>query len=334
LNGGQIQVGNGYDASFQGAILLGTVTVGGTNSSTITTNIAGSSAVDGVMLGAMGTDAAGNLPSLIQFTVNSTGSSGPDLTVAASLVDPAYSPNVGGAVAGDGGINLQGTGTMLLTAINPYSGPTFVTSGKLVVSSIQGATGMTNYVAVNDGAALGVVVSGTSQWSPVTLSLGAGSANTLEFTGLNSTTVAPLNPGDLSIDGTTTINIVSAASVVGTYPLVNNWDTSGSLTLGTLPANVLAAHLDTSTSTIKLVITSVSGPSLTPPKMTNSFSAGNLTLTWPTDHIGYRLQVQTNSLNVGLGTNWSTWAGSTATNQEIIPVNPANGSVFFRLVYP
>jgi hypothetical protein len=54
-----------------------------------------------------------------------------------------------------------------------------------------------------------------------------------------------------------TVNIISGPAAVGTYPLANNWDTSGSFTLGTLPANVLSAHLDTSTSTIKLVVTQV-----------------------------------------------------------------------------
>ena len=29
-----------------------------------------------------------------------------------------------------------------------------------------------------------------------------------------------------------------------------------------------------------------------------------MTLTWPTDHTGWRLQSQTNSLNVGINTNW------------------------------
>jgi hypothetical protein len=57
-------------------------------------------------------------------------------------------------------------------------------------------------------------------------------------------------------------------------------------------------------------------------------------LSWPSDHIGWRLQEQTNSLSTGLGTNWVTMSDSSVTNQLFIPINPANGSVFFRLVYP
>lgn len=333
LNGSQMSVGNGYDSSYQGAILLGSVTVGGTNSSTIIAN-GTNSADDGVMLGYAGTQASANLNStggLIPFVVNSTGASNADLTVSASLVDPANSPAVGGTTAGNGGIYMNGTGTMLLTAINPYTGPTIVAEGNLIVSSIQGATGMTNYAYINDGAGLGVMVSGNSQWAPSSITLGVSAGATLEFTDLDSTNIAPLNPGDFSINGTATINIASVASAVGTYPLVNNYDGSGSLVLGSLPSNVQAASLTNSNGTIELVVTQVSGPSLTRPTLTHSVNNGTLTLSWPSDNTGYTLQVQTNSLST---TNWVNWPGATTTNSVQVPINPTNGSVFFRLVYP
>jgi glucose/arabinose dehydrogenase len=61
--------------------------------------------------------------------------------------------------------------------------------------------------------------------------------------------------------------------------------------------------------------------------------SGNLlNLSWPV--AGGRLQVQTNSPGVGIGTNWVTVSGSAATNQVVFPINPANGSVFYRLVVP
>jgi hypothetical protein len=72
----------------------------------------------------------------------------------------------------------------------------------------------------------------------------------------------------------------------------------------------------------------------TPFTMTNSFDGVNLTLSWPLDHTGFRLQAQTNDLATGLGTNWVDVAGSTTTNQVVIPVNADNGSVFYRLIYP
>ncbi len=63
-------------------------------------------------------------------------------------------------------------------------------------------------------------------------------------------------------------------------------------------------------------------------------TSNQLTLSWPANHTGWMLQVQTNSLSVGISGNWFDVAGSTATNQVIIPINLTNGSVFYRLVGP
>jgi hypothetical protein len=46
------------------------------------------------------------------------------------------------------------------------------------------------------------------------------------------------------------------------------------------------------------------------------------------------LQVQTNFLAMGFGTNWVTVAGSSGTNQMFLPFSPYSPSVFFRLSYP
>lgn len=76
-----------------------------------------------------------------------------------------------------------------------------------------------------------------------------------------------------------------------------------------------------------------------PPVNTNPtnivFSVTNnlLYLSWPANHIGWQLQAQTNSVKVGLSTNWVNVSGSLDTNQVIIPLNLTNGSVFYRLMY-
>ncbi|MBW8864318.1 MAG: carbohydrate-binding protein [Verrucomicrobia bacterium] len=59
---------------------------------------------------------------------------------------------------------------------------------------------------------------------------------------------------------------------------------------------------------------------------------GQILLSWPMDHTGWRLEAQTNGLNVGLGTNWATIPNSTGTNAMMLPIT-ANGSVLFRLRY-
>ncbi|HEX9046247.1 MAG TPA: hypothetical protein VF988_04415, partial [Verrucomicrobiae bacterium] len=68
--------------------------------------------------------------------------------------------------------------------------------------------------------------------------------------------------------------------------------------------------------------------------LSNSVSSGALTLSWPADHTGWRLQVQTNSLTAGLSGNWVDVPGSTLTNNFVVPLDAAQGSVFYRLIYP
>ena len=76
-------------------------------------------------------------------------------------------------------------------------------------------------------------------------------------------------------------------------------------------------------------------PSVAPTSVTAArLSRTNLSLTWPADHTGWRLQVQTNSVATGLGTNWVGVGGSSATNQIVVPQTKSPGEVFYRLVYP
>jgi hypothetical protein len=71
-----------------------------------------------------------------------------------------------------------------------------------------------------------------------------------------------------------------------------------------------------------------------PTNIVSVVSGNNLTVSWPADHTGWRLQSQTNAIGVGLRSNWVDVAGSTSVNQLTIPISRANGSVFFRMVYP
>jgi hypothetical protein len=68
--------------------------------------------------------------------------------------------------------------------------------------------------------------------------------------------------------------------------------------------------------------------------ITAQVSGGNLTLNWPADHTGWRLQAQTNDNDLGLGTNWFDVSNSTATNAFTIPINQNVSGVFYRLIFP
>ena len=75
-------------------------------------------------------------------------------------------------------------------------------------------------------------------------------------------------------------------------------------------------------------------PSSQPTNLVMQAVGNQLQLSWPQDHLGWRLQIQTNDLNTGLTGNWVTVPNSTNANSFSVPMNPANGAVLLRLVYP
>ena len=60
-------------------------------------------------------------------------------------------------------------------------------------------------------------------------------------------------------------------------------------------------------------------------------SSNGLDLSWPV--AGARLQSQVNVPGVGITTNWSDVPGSTTTNEVAVPIDPTEGSVFYRLIF-
>ncbi|HEU6449363.1 MAG TPA: carbohydrate-binding protein [Verrucomicrobiae bacterium] len=71
-----------------------------------------------------------------------------------------------------------------------------------------------------------------------------------------------------------------------------------------------------------------------PPQITSAIAGQQFQVSWPPLYTGWSLQVQTNSLNSGLETNWTTVTGSAVTNEISIPVAMTNNNVFYRLIYP
>lgn len=71
---------------------------------------------------------------------------------------------------------------------------------------------------------------------------------------------------------------------------------------------------------------------LNPTNITAVLSGNVLTLSWPEDHLGWRLQVQTNQS--GIGTNWVTLPSTDLVTNTNIIIDPANRAVFYRLIYP
>ena len=72
---------------------------------------------------------------------------------------------------------------------------------------------------------------------------------------------------------------------------------------------------------------------LAPTNLVATVSGGTLTLTWPADHTGWRLQAQTNSLTSGLGTNWVNVPNSSSSNSYSVTIDTNAPAVFYRLAY-
>jgi len=69
------------------------------------------------------------------------------------------------------------------------------------------------------------------------------------------------------------------------------------------------------------------------PAFIGYYNAGSGTLEMAWSGTGFRLQAQTNDPGVGITTNWFDYPGGT-NSPLIIPIDPANPSVFYRLVWP
>jgi hypothetical protein len=115
---------------------------------------------------------------------------------------------------------------------------------------------------------------------------------------------------------------------------------SGALILNQGVTNVLVVQVvaQDGVTTNNYTVNVMLQPNQTLFKLTNSVSGGtNLLLTWPVDHIGYRLLMQTNNLSKGVSSNTNDWAdvpGAAETNAASITILKTNLNEYYRLVYP
>jgi hypothetical protein len=251
-------------------------------------------------------------------------------------------------------INLSASGP----TNNVYTGNTLVSGGILQVDTSLGATAVTvsgsgilagagpfssaGSVTINSGGTLSPG-GNTSLASLIgimtnngTLTLNAGSTAYLEvnLTAKTNDSVRGLNTMVYN-GGTLLVTNLGAQAItngsVFKFFYATNY-TAGAVTVAPLvPAPGLL--WDTSQlavdGTLRVMPVNTNSPTLATSKSGNS-----LTLSWPPDHAGWRLQVQTNSTAVGLNTNWFTVANSTNVLSFTVPIASTNGCVFYRLVYP
>ncbi len=139
---------------------------------------------------------------------------------------------------------------------------------------------------------------------------------------LTSTVITVTNLGNTLKSGDTFQIIQASGTISGTPASVT----------GALPPGP-GASWDLTSLNVDGTIKAVLPPS---PTLTNSVSGGGTTLdfVWDPAYIGWRLYVQTNTLSVGLGTNWVAIQGTEGTTSYSAPIDTSSGAVFYRLSYP
>jgi hypothetical protein len=275
-------------------------------------------------------------------------------TVTVGTLDASASPNTvtySGAAqtvkaASYNQLTLSGSNVKTFSSGSTVSGDLTVSSP--VRAAINATVTVTGTTTVNSGATLSgtgtlngaTVINGTIAPGPTigTLTLGSNP-------GLNGAAVMEINRtaspnadllsisgNPLTYSGTLTVNNLGPALVAGnTFQLFSASSYSGvfgTVTLPTLSPNLAWSNTLASNGTISVVSTLAPGT----PNILLSSSGGNLTLSWDTGTFpGYTVQAQTNSTGAGFSTNWIDTGSSSPL---IVPINPSNSSVFFRLVHP
>ena len=207
------------------------------------------------------------------------------------------------------------------------------TLGPVLLNSSTAANGILN---INGGT---VTVQGITHTGSgaATLSLDNCTLN-LSLTNNGNPVTAPIVAGSFSASDTVNLGINGTGFTVGQFPLISYTGTIGgsgfpALNLVSLPSDVTAVlSNDVANLSVDLVITAAPlSINTNPTNIVVSASGGNLSLSWPADHLGWFLQVQTNALSAGLGTNWVDVPGSSTVTNVVVPINPINPTVFYRM---
>ncbi len=247
---------------------------------------------------------------------------------------------------GSGGLTKLGSASLTLSGTNTYTGATAVSNGTLVVNGSIG----TNAVVVSGAALVGIgIINGPVTINTnATLILGSNDPfNTGTLTVSNNVTLAGnlfakvnkslVQSNDVvAVSGTlvntgngiVTISNAGPSLVVGdvfqlfSEPVVNG----GRLSIASTPGTGLAWQNNLA---VNGTVTVITPPVVTVNVLSTSLAGNQLTIQWPASYAGWILETQTNSLT---GNNWVPVAGSGSVNQVTVTINPANGSVFYRLV--
>lgn len=234
-----------------------------------------------------------------------------------------------------GGLVKKGAGTLYLDTANTYTGTTLVTNGTLT-----GIGSVTGPMVVAPAGNMGAGDAGGTGTFTVNNNLTLQGNATLR---INKTGGTPAQDnvtvsGNINYGGILTVtNITSDATPLTTSDTFQLFSVTGTHAGNfTSIAGSPGAGLAYSFNPVSGVLSIVTGIASNPTNITVSASGSTLTLSWPSDHIGWILQAQTNALATGLNPagTWFDVAGSDASNTNVITMSPTNATVFYRLRHP
>lgn len=248
-----------------------------------------------------------------------------------------------------GGLTKLGAGTLTLSATNNYGGDTVVSGGTLNIAGQLSGNGTVQAVGgtlAGTGKISGAVIIGNGG----AIAPGNGGIGSLLIS--NSLTFLPgatcdveINHGagtndllngltQVKFDGTLEIsNLGNSLAAGDSFKLfnANNYSGDFSAIIPAAPRAGLAWNTSQLDVDGRLAVITVNTNST---QIAVGTENGKINLHWPDDHVGWRLQMQTNSLDIGLSVNWVNVVGSRNTNTVILPLDKNSGSEFFRLIYP
>ncbi|HEY4417472.1 MAG TPA: autotransporter-associated beta strand repeat-containing protein [Verrucomicrobiae bacterium] len=269
--------------------------------------------------------------------------------------------NLLGGANPDGGLTKLGSGTLTLGGVNTYNGSTTVSNGILVIA---GGASINNSTAVELTAGAMLDVSAVAPFDIIgSHTLGGGGlvigsvqvegtlapVGTLAFNNdltLNGNLVFSLNksltqPNDLvavsgtlahSSTGTLTVSNAGPGLVAGDkFTLFNQPVPNGNQYTLVPPSGVTF----TNNLAVDGSITVLTAPDVIASNPTNisvAVSGSVMTLSWPADHLGWI--AQSNSVDLINSNAWYDIANSQSGTNLLITINPATGSVFYRLRKP
>ena len=265
---------------------------------------------------------------------NNAATPGTTYSIGANSLSTTFAGTISNGFGADTiSIVKVGTGALLLNGNSTYTGPTTVSSGTL------GGTGsITSPLTLT---ASGTLAPGASSTSVGTFTVNS-TANLqgavilkLNQSGPTASNDEVVVTGALTASGTLAVTSIGGTIANGTTFQLFNQPVSGFSSV-TLPSGGGAYNWNNNLS-VNGSITLASGGAVntSPVSLSTSLSGKNLTLSWPANHLGWRLLVQTNALNVGINNNnWFTVVGSTGVTSVPVTIDPTAPTVFYRLVYP